>query len=254
MMSPFSLQGRVVLMTGATGGIGEPTARLLAEAGAKLILSSHQSEALSTLCADLPNDARALPCDLSDRKAVEPFARQAEAIHGRVDVLICNAGVEGPVGPIGTAPQADMDRLLAINLYSAITLSGSLAPGMGKRGSGSIVLVSSIAGVRGNRSIGAYGIAKAGLTQLARNLAVEWGPLGVRANAVAPGLIETGFAAPILDDAARLERRLSLTPLRRVGSPEEIAACILFLAGDAAGFVSGHNLVVDGGTTISDGS
>lgn len=162
--------------------------------------------------------------------------------------------MEGHVGPIGEASEAMIDRLLAVNLRSSMILTAALIPGMVERGGGSVVLVSSIAGLRGNGSIGLYGVSKAALMQLARNLAVEWGPQGVRVNTISPGLIETPFATPILTNPDYLPRRLGLTPLRRVGQPEEIAAAIHFLASAAAGFVTGHNLVVDGGTTISDGN
>jgi len=125
---------------------------------------------------------------------------------------------------------------------------------MAARGRGSIVLLSSIAGLRGNAMLGHYGMTKAALAQLARNLAVEWGPSGVRANAIAPGLIATEWAGAILSSPDRAERRLGLTPLRRAGSPEEIAATALYLASDAGGFTTGQTIVVDGGTLISDGS
>jgi NAD(P)-dependent dehydrogenase (short-subunit alcohol dehydrogenase family) len=125
---------------------------------------------------------------------------------------------------------------------------------MAARGGGSVVLMSSIAGLRGNGSIGLYGLSKAALAQLARNLAVEWGPQGVRVNAVSPGLIRTPLAAGLLGDDAFMARRLQATPLRRVGEPEEIAGVVAMLVSRAGGFITGQNLVVDGGTTISDGS
>lgn len=257
MMDLFSLRDRVVLLTGATGGIGNPTARLLASAGAELILSSNQPDPLDALATDLRNQgsrAWAIAGDLATADDVSRIGRTAIAEAGRVDVLICNGGMEGHVGPLGEAAEQDIDTLFAVNLRSAMILSAELAPGMAERGRGSIVLVASIAGLRGNKAIGLYGIAKAGLTQLGRNLAVEWGPSGVRANTISPGLIRTSFAQPILGNPDFLPRRLGLTPLRRPGEPDEIAASILYLASDASGFMTGHNLVVDGGTTISDGN
>jgi len=250
---PFSLAGRTALITGATGGIGRATARMFAEAGASLILSSDQGETCASLAEEFQRSgthARAVLADLADQAAVRALAEEAEA----ADILVCNGGIEGHVGPIGEASDAAIDRLFAVNLRSAMTLTATLAPRMAERARGSIVLVSSIAGLRGNKAIGLYGVAKAGLAQLARTLAVEWGPQGVRANSVSPGLVRTPFARPILENPDYLVRRLSLTPLRRAGEPEEIAAAILFLASDAAGFVTGHNLVADGGTTISDGN
>lgn len=257
MIDPFRLDGRVALVTGATGGIGAATVALFAQAGATLVLTSNEAEKCAAMAADLRaagTTAYAIPADLSDQTAVRAMADAAVAQAGRVDILICNGGMEGHVGPIGEASAAAIDTLLGVNLLSAMTLTGALAPRMAANGGGSIVVVASIAGLRGNKAIGLYGVSKAALAQLARNLAVEWGPQGVRANTVAPGLTRTPFARPILENPDYLPRRLGLTPLRRAGEPEEIAAAILFLASDAGGFVTGHTLVADGGTTISDGN
>lgn len=254
---PFSLAGRVALITGATGGIGEATARLFATAGAELVLTSDAAEACAALAAELGEQgviAHAIPADLSDASATRAMVAEAERRAGRIDVLVSNAGMEGHVGPIGEASEAAIDKLLAVNLRAGMTLTTAIAPGMAARGGGSIVLVASIAGVRGNKAIGLYGVSKAALAQLGRTLAVEWGPHGVRANTVSPGVIRTAFARPILDDPVYMERRMGLTPLRRPGEASEIAATILYLASAASGFVTGHNLIADGGTTISDGN
>jgi NAD(P)-dependent dehydrogenase (short-subunit alcohol dehydrogenase family) len=257
MIDPFNLDGRVALVTGATGGIGTATVALFARAGATLVLTSNEADKCESMAADLRvagTTAHAIPADLSDQPAVRAMAERAIALTGRVDVLICNGGMEGHVGPIGEASPGAIEKVLGVNLLSAMTLTGVLAPQMAANGGGSIVVVASIAGLRGNRAIGLYGVSKAALAQLARNLAVEWGPHGVRANTIAPGLTRTPFARPILENPDYLPRRLSLTPLRRAGEPEEIAAAILFLASDAGGFVTGHTLVADGGTIISDGN
>jgi NAD(P)-dependent dehydrogenase (short-subunit alcohol dehydrogenase family) len=140
------------------------------------------------------------------------------------------------------------------NLRSALWLCSAVIPGMAARGAGSVILMSSIAGIRGNKSIGLYGLSKAALAQLARNLAVEWGPSGVRVNAISPGLIRTPLAEPLLTNSAFMERRLALTPLRRIGEPHEIAGAAVLLASRAGAFITGHNLIIDGGTTISDGN
>jgi NAD(P)-dependent dehydrogenase (short-subunit alcohol dehydrogenase family) len=125
---------------------------------------------------------------------------------------------------------------------------------MAERRDGSVIFVSSIAGLRGNKALGLYGVSKAAGAQLARNLAVEWGPSNVRVNAISPGVIETRFAAPMLDDADVMSRRLALTPLRRIGKPEEVAGLALLLASRAGAFITGQNIVVDGGTLIGDGN
>lgn len=257
MIDLFRLDGRTALVTGATGGIGAAIVTLFAEAGASLVLTSNEAEKCEAVAAELRGagtPAWAIPADLRDQVAVRAMAEQAVALAGRIDVLVCNAGMEGHVGPIGDAALPDIEALLGVNLISAMTLTSALAPHMAANGTGSIVVVASIAGLRGNKAIGLYGVSKAALAQLARNLAVEWGPRGVRANTIAPGLIRTPFAKPILENPEYLPRRLTMTPLRRAGEPAEIATAILFLASDAGGFVTGHTLVADGGTTISDGN
>lgn len=249
----FSLSGQRALVTGATGGLGSAIAEAMAELGAELLFSDFDAAACEAFAARLRSAghrAGALPADLSRRASAEALADAA----GAVDVLVCNAGIQGPAGPIGTAGDADIDRVLDLNLKSALWLTSRLIPGMAARGGGSVILMSSIAGLRGNRSIGVYGLSKAALAQLARNLAVEWGPQGVRVNAISPGLIRTPLAEPLLADTAFMQRRLALTPLRRVGEPHEIAGVAAMLASRAGGFVTGHNLVVDGGTTIGDGN
>ena len=202
MSGLFSLAGRTALITGAGGGIGSATARMFAAAGASVVLSDQNVESCAALASELAAvgaDATTLPADLTDQAMVRAMAEQSLAL-GPIDILVCNGAIEGHVGPIGEASDVASDRLLAVNLRSAMTLASVLAPAMASRKRGSIVLVASIAGVRGNKAIGLYGLSKAGLIQLARNLAVEWGPHGVRANSISPGLIRTLFARPILDD------------------------------------------------------
>jgi len=253
----FSLAGKVALVTGGTRGIGKAIVRAFAEAGARVVLSSEDLAA----CAATEAEFRAagwnvagITCDVAENAQLKRLVDEARAISGNIDILVCNAGVEGPVGPVHTAEPADYDRLMNINLRSVVSLTSLVIPDMALRGSGSVILMSSIAGLRGNKMIGVYGLAKAAIAQLARNLAVEWGPSNVRVNAISPGLIDTDFARKILADENYLSRRLSLTPLRRPGVPEEVACATLFLASAAGGFVTGHNLVVDGGTIISDGN
>lgn len=246
--SLLSLAGKRALITGPTSGIGLAIARLFAAAGAELVLAGIDAAACDDLAAALGGVS--IPTDVGDRAALDALAKRC----GAVDVLVCNAGIAGTPGPMHAMPEDACQQLYAINLAHPVKLTGLLAPQMAARGGGSIILLSSIAGLRGNAAIGHYGITKAGISQLARNLAVEWGPKGLRANAIAPGLIETAWASAILTDPASAERRLGLTPLRRAGRPEEIAATALFLAGEASSFITGQTIIVDGGTTITDGN
>ncbi|MEO6092560.1 MAG: glucose 1-dehydrogenase [Novosphingobium sp.] len=247
----FGLDGRRALITGPTRGIGLSIARLFAAAGAELILVGNDARACDDLATELGGIS--LPADVRDPAELARVAERGEA-EGGIDVLVCNAGIAGTEQLMHAASRAEREELFAINLDHPLLLSGLVAPGMARRGRGSIILLSSIAGFRGNARIGLYGMTKAALAQLARNLAVEWGPSGVRANAIAPGLIATSWAESVIGDPAAAERRLGQTPLRRIGTPEEIASAALFLASEAAGFVTGQTIVVDGGTLISDGN
>lgn len=249
----FDLTDQRVLLTGATGGLGRAIAQAMAARGARVLVSDVDPVACEALAAELSPPGTALPADLSGAGAAQRLA-EAALRDGDVDVLVCNAGVQGPAGPLGDTTDADWDHVMDINLRSAVALSNALAPHMARRGGGSIVLMASIAGLRGNRSIGLYGLSKAALAQLARNLAVEWGPQGVRANAISPGLIDTPLASAPMADADFMRRRLAMTPLRRVGQPGEVAGAAVLLASAAGAFITGHNLVVDGGTLISDGN
>lgn len=257
MSALFSLAGRNALVTGGTRGIGLSIAREYGRAGARVMLSSESAEDCAQAVARLAEEgieAFAAPADLRDAHAVAGLAQQALAQFGRVDALVCNAGVAPHMGPLSSASEADWELTFTVNLRSALWLTSALLPTMAEAGGGSVVLMASIAGVRGNRGLGLYGLSKAGLAQLARNLAVEWGPANIRVNAISPGVIHTDFARPLTDDPERMQRRLALTPLRRVGRPEEVAALAVLLAAPGGAFISGQNLIVDGGTTIGDGN
>ena len=257
MSALFDLRGQVALVTGAAGGLGMAIAEAMAAAGASLAVSDRDPAACAAIAQHLRAAgcaAHAVACDLACPDAIPALVDDVIAHCGRIDILVCNAGVQGPAGPIGETTDGDWAQVMGINLQSALQLCSRVIPGMAARGTGSVILMSSIAGLRGNRAIGLYGLSKAALAQLARNLAVEWGPAGVRVNAISPGLIRTPLATHLLADEAFMAKRLALTPLRRVGEPREVAGVALLLAARAGGFITGQNLVVDGGTTISDGN
>ncbi|HEY4975143.1 MAG TPA: SDR family oxidoreductase, partial [Steroidobacteraceae bacterium] len=229
----------------------------MARAGAQVVLSSNEAEACAEAAAQLRAqglDAIALPCDVMQREQIDALVRQTLALRQRIDVLVCNAGSAPQFGPIALASDADWDRTMTINLRSALWITSLVIPDMAARRDGCIILTASLSSLRGNKSIGLYGLSKAALAQLARNLAVEWGPTNVRVNSISPGLIATEFARPLLDNPELLARRLAATPLRRAGEPREIAGVAVMLAAAAGAFITGQNLVVDGGTLIGDGN
>ena len=252
----FELRGQCALVTGAGGGLGQAIARCFAEQGADLVLSDRDGDAMCAVaeqCRASGAQVREIVADLALASEAERLARDALSVCGRIDTLVCNAGVQGHAGPLFGVPSEDWNRVFQVNLVSAHLLTSAIVPRMAERGAGSVVLMASIAALRGNKAIGLYGMTKAALAQLARNLAVEWGPKGVRVNAIAPGLIRTPLAEDLMANEAFMTRRLAMTPLRRVGEPHEVAGVAALLASRAGGFITGQTLVVDGGTLISDG-
>jgi NAD(P)-dependent dehydrogenase (short-subunit alcohol dehydrogenase family) len=248
----FGLSGKAAIVTGSTRGIGLAIAEALIAAGARVVISSEDAADTQRVAAELGMPG--IVCDVTDHTALEYLAAEGEAALGGLDVLVCNAGITGRPGPFAELDMADYARVMAINLTAQVVLSNRALPLMAKRGGGSAILISSLSGLRGNGRINAYALSKAGVAQLARNLAVEWGPKNIRVNAISPGFIATELAQPLLNNAEFMARRMAMTPLRRPGTPAEVAGAALFLASPAGAFVTGHNLVVDGGTLITDGT
>lgn len=252
MSGLFSLAGKGAIVTGSTRGIGRAIAEALIEAGARVVISSEDAADTARVAGELGMPG--IACDVTDDAALARLVDGAASELGGLDVLVCNAGITGKPGPFAELDMADYARVIGINLTAQVVLCNLALPRIAARGGGAAVLVSSLSGLRGNGRINAYALSKAGVAQLARNLAVEWGPRGVRVNAVSPGFIATELSQPLLDNPDFMARRMGLTPLRRPGTVQEVAGAAVFLASPAGGFVTGHNLVVDGGTLITDGS
>ncbi|HEY6578233.1 MAG TPA: SDR family oxidoreductase, partial [Rhizomicrobium sp.] len=237
-MSLFDLTGKVALVTGSTRGIGEAIVHRLAEHGAKVVVSSRKPEACERVARAI-NDARGAetafpaPCNINYREQLEALVSATRAKWGRIDVLVCNAAINPYFGPQLEMGDDAFDKIMGANVRSNHWLCQLVIPEMAARRDGSVIIVSSIGGLRGSAAIGAYCISKAADFQLARNLAVEYGPRNVRVNCIAPGLIKTDFARALWDNPEILEKSTSSAPLRRIGEPDEIAGAAVFLASKA---------------------
>jgi NAD(P)-dependent dehydrogenase (short-subunit alcohol dehydrogenase family) len=254
MKHPFDLSEQVAVITGSSKGIGRAAAEIMASLGAKVVVSSRKADACEAVAEGIRKaggQAIVIPCNISRKDEVEGLVRGTVAKWGRIDTLVCNAAVNPYFGPLAKIPDEPFDKIMSSNIKSNLWLCNFAIPGMAERGSGSVVIVSSIGGLRGSAHLGAYGISKAADMQLTRSLAVEWGPRNVRINCVAPGLIRTDFAKALWENEEILKPRLVTTPLRRIGEPDEIGGIVAFLASKAASFMTGTVIVADGGVTIA---
>lgn len=251
----FSLDGQVAVVTGSSRGIGRAIAERLAEHGARVVISSRKAEACEEVAAAINarhGDGRAIAvaANLSSKEQLRRLVDETQRRLGPIDVLVCNAATNPYYGPMAGIADEQFRKILDNNVIANHWLIQYATPSMIERRRGSIVIVSSIGGLRGSPVIGAYNISKAADFQLARNLAVEFGPHGVRVNCIAPGLVRTDFARALWEDEAALAQRLEATPLRRIGEPDEIAGAAVYLASPASRFMTGQSLVIDGGVTI----
>lgn len=253
-MSLFDVAGKVVLVTGSTRGIGLAIASRMAEAGARVVISSRSQEDCDRVAAVINAGAgTALPiaCNINDSTQLRQLVTSAVAQLGRIDVLVCNAALNPYFGTSQDIPDEAFDKMLSANIGSVHRLCQLVLPDMAAAGGGSVILVSSIAGLKGSRMLGTYGVTKAASMQMARNLAVEWGAANIRVNCIAPGLVRTEFARALWDNPQLLAETVAHYPLGRIGEPEDIAGAAIFLASDAGSFITGQTIVIDGGATIA---
>ncbi|QQV76194.1 SDR family oxidoreductase [Sphingomonas aliaeris] len=254
-MSLFDLTGQVAIITGSTKGIGKASAFEMAEHGAKVVISSRKQDACDAVAAEIntkfgEGTAIAVAANISDKAGLQHLVDETRAAFGKIDVLVCNAASNPYYGPQSGISDEQFRKILDNNIVSNHWLIAMVAPEMRERKNGSIVIVSSIGGLRGSTMIGAYCISKAADMQLARNLAHEFGPDNVRINCIAPGLIRTDFAKALWEDPERIKASNETVPLRRIGVAEEIAGAVVFLASPASAFMTGQSIVIDGGVTI----
>ena len=250
--SLFDLSGKVALVTGSTKGIGKSIAEELARAGCKVVVSSRKAEACDAVRAEFEKqgyEVLAQPCNVSRREDLQALFDKTVARWGRVDIAVANAAANPYYGPLAQIPEDAFDKVFHNNVKSVLWLAGITLPGMAARGGGSFITVGSIGGLRASTVLGAYAISKAADHHLVRCLAAEWGPKNVRVNAIAPGLVRTDFAKALWEDEKRRAEREAQTPLRRLGEPRDIGGIAVFLASEAAAFITGQVIVADGGVT-----
>ena len=257
-MTPlFDLTGKVAIVTGSSRGIGRAIAEALADHGAKVVISSRKQDACDEVAAAInanhPDAAIAIAASISDKAALQHLVDETRRQLGRIDILVCNAASNPYYGPMAGISDDQFRKIIDNNVLANHWLISFAAPEMVERGEGSIIIVSSIGGLTSSTVIGAYNISKAADFQLARNLAAEFGPSGVRVNCIAPGLVRTDFAKALWENPDTLKAVTRSTPLRRIGEPHEIAGAAVYLASPASTFMTGQVMVVDGGSTIGVG-
>jgi NAD(P)-dependent dehydrogenase (short-subunit alcohol dehydrogenase family) len=251
--SPFDLTGQVAVITGSSRGIGRSIAETLAQLGAKVVVSSRKPEACEPVAAGIKaagGEAIVIPANISRKPEVEALVAKTVENYGRLDIMVANAAVSPYFGPMMGLDDEAFDKTINSNVRSALWLARLAHPHMKKQGAGSVVIVSSIAGLRHGANIGMYGISKAADFSLARSLAAEWGPDNIRVNCIAPGLVKTDMARALWEDDKRRKAVEATTPLRRLGNVEDIAGVAAFLASKASAYVTGQVIVADGGTTV----
>jgi NAD(P)-dependent dehydrogenase (short-subunit alcohol dehydrogenase family) len=253
-MDAFRLDGRVAVITGSSRGIGRSIAEHLARHGARVVISSRKQPACEEVAASIRaagGQAVAVPANIADQAQLEQLVAATRSQWGRIDVLVCNAASNPYYGPMSALPDEAFNKVLQNNIVSNLWLANLVLPEMAQRCDGAVIIVSSIGGLKGSATLGAYCVSKAADMQLARNLAVEWGPHNVRVNCIAPGLVKTDSAKALWDNPELLARTQANTPLRRIGEPDDIGGIAVFLASRAGAFVTGQTIVADGGITIA---
>jgi NAD(P)-dependent dehydrogenase (short-subunit alcohol dehydrogenase family) len=252
-MGFFDLQGKVAVVTGGSKGIGRAICERMAEAGAKVVVSSRKLDACEAVVEGIRakgGEATAVACNVSHIEQLQNLVDTSMKTYGRIDCLVGNAAVNPHYGPMTTIDEGAFQKIVDCNIRANLWLSRMVLPQMAERRDGTIIIISSIAGIKGTDDIGMYGVSKAADMALARNLAVRWGEHNIRINTIAPGLIKTDFAKALWEDPERRAAVEAGYPLRRIGDPDDIAGVAVFLAADAGRYITGQTIVVDGGATV----
>ena len=245
------LTGKVAIVTGASRGIGRAIAEGFARAGARVVICGRRQETLDEAARAIGPAAIPIACHVGRPEDIRRLIENTTDEFGRIDILVNNAGTNVAQGSCLEVDDARFDKMIEINLKSAFRLMNAVAPGMCERGSGSIVNIASISGLRPQQHGMLYSMTKAALIMMTQSYAMELGPKGVRVNAIAPGLIQTRLSEYYWKDDDRREGQINRQPIRHLGQPDEIAEAALLLAGDGASYMTGQTIVVDGGYLLS---
>jgi len=250
----FQLDNKVAIVTGASKGIGEAMARGLAEFGAKVVISSRKRESVDAVAESFQNDgleAIAIAANMGNVEEAQTLIDQTVDAYGGIDIIINNAAANPVFGPIQNTEERAFDKILDVNLKGPFELCKKAYPILKQRGGGSIINISSIGGLTPERGIGIYSVSKAGLINLTKVMAQDWGADNIRVNAICPGLIKTKFSEALWGNEPILDRFLQQIPLNRVGTSDDVAGLAVYLASDAAAYCTGGVYLVDGGYTAT---
>ena len=253
MQNPFSLEGKVALVTGASKGIGQAIAEYYAAAGAKVIVSSRKQDAVDAVAVEIKAkgfEATGIACHMGDMADVSRLAEATLAKYGTIDILVNNAAVNPVFGPVVDTSLEAFDKIMAVNVKGPFELAKKFYPILKAKKSGSVINISSIGGLRPEQGLGIYSMSKAALISLTKVFAKEWGDDNIRANVICPGLIKTKFSEALWSNDKVMAMMMKVLPIKRVGAPEEIAALALYLASDSSAYCTGSVFTADGGYTI----
>ena len=245
------LADKVALITGGSRGIGRSIAEVFAREGARVVISSRKEEALDQVVAEIGPRVTARACHVGKAEEIGKLVDFVVGEFGRIDILVNNAGTNIAQGPALEMDDGQFDKMVEVNVKSAFRLIRLIAPGMCQRGSGSIINIASIAGLRPQFHSLLYSMTKAALIMMTQSYALELGASGVRVNAIAPGLIQTTLSEYYWKDEGRRSKQLGAQPIKHLGQPVEIAEVALMLASDQASYMTGQTLVVDGGFLLA---
>ena len=249
----FDLKGKTAIITGSSRGIGKAIAIRMAQYGAKVMISSRKIDACNVVVEEikaLGGEAYAQECNIASKEALQNLCDVSYEKLGKVDILVLNAASNPYYGPLAKITDEAFDKIMNNNVKSNLWLSNMVLPKMAETGGGKAIVISSIAGIKGSDVLGAYSISKTADLGLVRSLAVEWGPKNITVNALCPGIIKTDFAKALWDNPEILASVEKNAPLKRIGTPDEVAGAAILLASSSGSFITGQKIVMDGGLTI----